>query len=263
MRNAMAAMLDDANGKRFVFLFGHPDDEVLICGTMMLLMERGAEVHGIWVISSDFRGKGHKRESELARAMRVLRLPEKQVHLLRVPDLGIHRELDRAANLVAEIFQRVQPHAVVADAFEGGHPDHDAVNFLAYEGLRRTGITAKLYEYPLYNGTGPFHVWKWRINDFPPDGQPTLHVPLPRDVVLRKYWMMQSYPTQWMYMGPARLASCKHRLMTVGEPYRPCPADRDHTVRPHDGQLNYERWFCRWMKISFEDFAAGVIAARR
>jgi len=259
----MTDVLTDAESKTFAFVFGHPDDEVLICGTMMLLMERGADVHGVWVTSSDYRGKGHHREKELAHAMKVLRMSEERTHLLRVPDLGIHREMDRAADLVAAVFQRIRPHSVIVDAFEGGHPDHDGVNFLAYEALRRTGMTAQLYEFPLYNGTGPFHAWKWRINDFPPDGLPVLHTPLPRDVIIRKYRTMQSYPTQWMYMAPARLASPKWRMRKVGEPYRLCPPDRDHSVRPHAPPLNYERWFCRWMKISFEDFAAAVTAARQ
>lgn len=259
----MTDLFTDVKGKTFAFLFGHPDDEVLICGTMMLLMDRGADVHGVWVTSSDFRGKGQTREQELARAMQVLGLSEDRVHLLRVPDLGVHREMDRAADLVVRTFERIAPHAVVVDAFEGGHPDHDSANFLAYEALRRTGIEAQLYEFPLYNGSGPFYTWKWRINDFPPDGLPVLRTPLPHDVIIRKYRMMRSYPTQWMYMGPARLASPAGWLKKMGEPYRLCPPDRDHAVRPHEPPLNYERWFCRWMKIAFDDFAAAVIATRR
>ncbi len=35
---------------------------------------------------------------------------------------------------------QVQPSIVIANAFEGGHPDHDCVNFTAFEGSFRAGI---------------------------------------------------------------------------------------------------------------------------
>jgi hypothetical protein len=63
-------------------------------------------------------------------------------------------------------------------------------------------------------------------------------------------------------MVPARLASTRSKMIYKGEPYRTCPADRDHSVPPHRGRLNYERWFNAFMKITFEDYARAVSDVR-
>lgn len=204
-----------------------------------------------------------RRETELARAMTILGLPQSRVHLLRLRDLGLMDVLDDACERVAHVMKDVRPAAVFANAFEGGHPDHDAVNFLAYEACSRAGIQPQLYEFPLYNGSGPLHHWRWHINRFPEGNSSALHTPLDDDDIECKYRIMRTYSSQWMFMIPARLALTRSRLKQFGEPYRPCPEDRDHTVRPHPGTLNYERWFNSFMNTRFEDFSRAVRSARR
>ncbi|HMK37239.1 MAG TPA: PIG-L family deacetylase [Desulfomonilaceae bacterium] len=251
------------DGSAYLFLFAHPDDDVFVAGTMKLLLDRGADIHCAWVTSGDYFGQQGQREEELAGAMRILGLGKESIHLLRYPDLGLVSRLDQAADAVAALMELVRPDIVFANAFEGGHPDHDSVNFLAYEGCARAGMSSSLYEFPVYNGSGPFYYWWWRINRFPDDGVHVLHNPLADDAILCKYKMMRIYAaSQWMYMIPARLASSKNSLRNVGEPYRECPSDRDHTVRPHGGKLNYERWFNFFMRIRFKDFQRSVLNAR-
>lgn len=246
----------------YLFLFAHPDDDTFIAGTMKTLIAGRAKVHAAWLTSGDFLGQAERRERELAEAAAVLGLLPERIHLLRLPDLGLVSRLSDAAEIVSDLFDRVKPDGVFADAFEGGHPDHDAVNFLAYEARVRTGLNARLFEFPLYNGTGPFLHWRWRINRFPQDGPAVLHTRLDEDAIACKYKMMKIYArSQWMFMIPARLASSGRRLSQEGEPCRPCPPDRDHTAPPHAGRLNYERWFNRFMKITFRNYRAAVLDA--
>ncbi len=89
-----------------------------------------------------------------------------------------------------------------------------------------------------------------------------MYNPLPDDAIRCKYDMMKAYSTQKLYMVPARLACAPGRLSQEGEPYRLCPEDRDHTIPPHAGKLNYERWFNSFMKITFADFREAVLRAR-
>ncbi len=248
---------------RYLFLFAHPDDEVLISGTMKLLVEAGAEVYAAWTTSGDKFVKREIRESELQQSMDILGLDESRIHLLRYSDLGMVAMLEEAAESATSLLSDIKPDIIFANAYEGGHPDHDAVNFLAYESSARLGVTPDLFEFPLYNGTGTFFRWKWRINHFPPGGPAVLHNPLSDDAIRCKYEMMKAYSTQKLYMVPARLACPRARLEREGEPYRPCPMDRDHTAPPHPGRLNYERWFNSFMKISFSDFGAAVLRTRR
>jgi len=247
---------------KYLFLFAHYDDDVFISGTMRMLLRAGAQVHGAWVTGCDYFGQATKRQVELQRAADILGLDESARRRLGFPDMGLLNSLDKAADRVARLISDLSPATVFVTAYEGGHPDHDAVNFLAYEGCRRAGANPHLFEFPLYNGTGPWHHWKWRIGSFPPDGPEALHNCLDSDAVRCKYRMMRTYSSQWMYMLPARLASSRSKLLRLGEPFRPCPPDRDHSEPPHPGQLNYERWFCRWMKVTFRDFRDAVLRAR-
>ncbi len=248
---------------KYLFLFAHPDDDVFIAGTMKLLLDRGAEVHCVWATSGDYFGLEKRREKQLAEAMEIVGVPPENLHLMRFPDLGLVSRLNEVVDAFAAVLGEVKPDVIFANAFEGGHPDHDIVNFLAYEGSARVGISPRLFEFPMYNGSGPFYYWWWRINRFPDSGPPVLHSPLTDEAILCKHRAMKVYAaTEWAYMIPARLVTPAAMLKTRGEPYRACPADRDHAVRPHPGKLNYERWFNFFMRIRFEDFKQAVLNAR-
>ena len=255
-------MMLDKNAK-YLFMFAHPDDEVVIAGTMKQLLDRGAEVEAAWVTCGDYFGNIETRLAELARVTTILGLREDSIHLLRLPDLGLVRMLNQAVDKVADMLKSVKPDAIFANAYEGGHPDHDAVNFLAYEASYRAGIKPKLYEFPFYNATGSFLYCHWRLNAFPDDGIPVLHDPLSESEIRCKLRTIRTYVSQWMYMIPTRLAVSRSRLASVGEPYRICPPDRDHTRRPHEGMLSYERWVNSFMKIKFADFRKAVEHARQ
>lgn len=247
----------------YVFIFAHPDDDSFIAGTMHMLVRAGAGVHAIWLTSGDFLGQGSFRERELRNAGQCLGLPDDAIHLLRIPDLGLIKNLDTAADRVAEIFKRVQPDTVFSTAYEGGHPDHDSANFIAYEALRRAGRNARIMEFPLYNGAGKAIHWWWKINAFP-DGYPeTRYNPLTEEALECKYRLMRIYWSQFAYMIPARLACSRTKMLTRGEPYRVCPPDRDHTAPPHPGTINYHRWFNAFMRIKFKDFAEAVREAQK
>jgi LmbE family N-acetylglucosaminyl deacetylase len=252
----------DKNAK-YLFMFAHPDDEVLISGTMRQLLDQGADVEAAWVTCGEHFGNIETRLRELAKVTALLGLKERSIHLLRLPDLGLVSMMNQAADKVAEMLNSVKPDTIFANAYEGGHPDHDSVNFLAYEASHRAGFKPKLYEFPLYNATGNILYFRWRLNAFPDNGIPVLHNPLKESEIECKLRTIRTYVSQWMYMVPARLAVSRSRLANVGEPYRVCPPDRDHTEPPHEGMLSYERWVNSFMKIKFADFRKAVEHARQ
>ncbi len=254
-------MLDKS--AKYLFMFAHPDDEVLITGTMKQLLNQGTQVEAAWVTCGEYFGNIETRLRELAKVTNLLGLKEESMHLLRLPDLGLVSMLSQAADKVADMLKSVRPDAVFCNAYEGGHPDHDAVNFLAYEASYRAGLNPILYEYPLYNATGSVIYCRWRLNAFPDNGVPVLHNPLSESEIQCKLRTIRSYPSQWMYMIPARLVVSRSGLANLGEPYRVCPADRDHTERPHPGMLSYERRVNSFMRIKFPDFRNAVEQAQQ
>lgn len=256
-------MSDQLLGNRFLFVFAHPDDDVFISGLMRKLITNGIEILAVWLTSGGYLGGQNRRENELLQAVSVLGLHGDQCKMLRFPDLGLINSLDEASSRLTQIFTGYQPQNVFVTAFEGGHPDHDSANFIVYEAKFRSQLNCRLFEFPLYNGSGPLWTWRWRINSFPPGGPQTLFQPLTSSEIACKHKMMRIYSSQWMYMAPAQLARPKAMLMRKGEPFRVCQDNRDHAIPPHKGKLNYERWFNFFMKIKFQDFARAVKKTRK
>ncbi len=222
------------------------------------MMTDGVDVHCVWLTSGGYMGGSLKREKELFAAAEILGLKRSAIRLLRLPDLGLIRNLKVAVDLLVRICEALNPQTVYVTAFEGGHPDHDCANFLVFETRRITGMIFDIVEFPLYNGSGSLITWHWRINSFPNDDGLMRELPLTSCEVSVKHRIMQTYSSQWMYMFPARLASAEKKMIKSGEPQRLCPDLRDHTLKPHSGKLNYERWFNMFMRINFSDFREAV-----
>ncbi len=251
----------DLDPDRYLFVFAHPDDDVFVAGTMRLLIERKATVHGLWLTSGDARGGRERRETELHAAMDLLGLPPESRHLLRLPNRGLLPLLDQALKGLVERFTALQPRAIAVTAYEGGHIDHDLLNALVLEAARRTQCQAALREFPLYNRSGPLFTLRWRINAFPPGGPPGTGVPLTRALIRRKHRLMWCYRSQLQDMLPFRLVLSARRLLRTGEPFRPLPLDRTYDQPPHRGQLNYERGADPDRPV-FEDFRQAVARLR-
>jgi len=239
------------------FLFPHPDDELPIAGTMRDLICCHRAVHAAWLTSGDLFGKGEVREAEHSKAMEILGLDPRHIHLLRFHDQGLIHVLGDAIDAVAALIRDLRPERIVTVAFEGCHPDHDAANFIAYQASRRIGVNADILEYPLYNATGPFWYGRLRLNAFPPGTPGVMYNPLNEDAIECKHRMMAVYGSQWKSVLALRLASSRTRMRRLGEPYRLCPQDRNH-LTPPPGKRHYQCWFNAYKKTSFQDFQQAV-----
>ena len=193
--------------RNFIFVFAHPDDDVFISGLMKRLISSGIETLGVWLTSGGYLGGQEPKRMSCEKPTSVLGLPQDHCEMLRFPDLGLIDSMDGASSKLSEIFRNYKPQNIFVTAFEGGHPDHDAANFIVYEARFRSQLDCQLFEFPLYNGSGPFLTWRWRINSFPPGGPetcfPAAYITSEIDC---KRKMMKIYSSQWMYMIPAQLA---------------------------------------------------------
>ncbi len=246
-------------GEKWLFIFAHPDDDSLICGSMRLIKERGGDVHAVWLVSG-LSPRGIKvREKEVQSAMDLVGISRKNRYFLRLPVCFL-LNFSYSKKRLFPLVDSINPAKIVVPAFEGGHVDHDATNFLGVESAKH--LTTRnpniiVYEYPLYNGDGPVWRWWWNINVFPSGvhgAGETQYTSLLDPVIDLKYQLMKTYKSQWMYMIPARIACSRTRLRKQGEPFRLVSLDRNFTVRPHRGKLNTERWFNFWMGTSFSEF---------
>ncbi len=243
-----------------VAVLAHPDDEVFIAGTLRCILERGDEVHCVWMTSGEASGGAARREAELARAVSILGLEPGAVHLARFPNRGLLPRLQNMAEWLGELFLRLAPDEVFTTAYEGGHIDHDAVNWAVHKAWTNAAPEAVCQEFPLYNRTGPRFLRGWRVNDFPPDADDVRHTRCTLGQLECKFAMMRAYRSQWADLLPFRLLMPARKFLEKGEPHRLMPMGRDYLAPPHAGILNYER---NPGLFHFADFSEAVKAASR
>lgn len=249
----------DFSLRRVCAVLAHPDDEVFIAGALRRHLEEGARVTGLWITSGDARGGRERREAELSRSLTILGLSPENVGLARLPNQGLLPRVAQTANWLAEKLAACAPQLLYVTAYEGGHIEHDIVNCVTRAAWQAVCPQAVCLEFPLYNRTGPWLTRGWRVNAFPPGRGDVAHVPLERDHLRRKFAMMRAYRSQWMDMLPFRLAMPGWRYARQGEPCAPLPPERDYSISPHPGRLNYER---NPGRHCFADFASAVAALR-
>ena len=130
----------------------HPDDEISICAWIKRLSQSGTKVFINWTHSNP------TRQAEAMEVARKLGVPAERLSFMGATDASVKDEL---ANLLPQfqvLMKDVQPDRVACGAFEQGHLDHDATNWL----VNRT-FDGPVFEIPFYH---PYTRSIQRMNHF-------------------------------------------------------------------------------------------------
>lgn len=146
-------------GKNILVVAPHPDDESIGCGGVICLhRERGDRV-AVAVLTSGERALSHLpalvarsiREAEVEQAGELLGVT--QIDFLRLPDLGLLRSVDRAAQQLSEILRARMPDMIYLPHPEESHIDHMAANPIVRSSLAHLRSS---YGSPVLRG---YEVW--------------------------------------------------------------------------------------------------------
>jgi N-acetylglucosamine malate deacetylase 2 len=221
-------------------IVAHPDDETLGCGAqltdaaMVVVATDGAprnlvdaKAHGYDTASA----YAAVRAREFRRAMGVAGVAETSLIQIGVPDQDATRYIADMARVLAGVIAAKGIRCVITHAYEGGHPDHDAVACAAAASCRlleRNGYAVSLYEMPLYRqGANRELRQTFALNEAAQE----LALFLDADAQARKRRMLGCYLTQ------------RHTLSGFAvetERFREMPR-YDFTMLPNNGALLYER----------------------
>lgn len=227
-----------------LIIVAHPDDEAIGATGLMLRLHRCQLIHVTDGAPRDQRfwsGDGADsraeyariRRNELTRALALIGIEARCVSGLGVVDQEIALVLGAIAQRLAGSITALQPDFVVTHAYEGGHPDHDALAFAVWAAGRlisKQGNTPPpVFEMPLYHGEQGERV----IGRFlPRPDVPEIDLALTADEKRLKDAILDCYQSQREVLEPFR----GHDV----ERFRPAP-DYDFTQPPHEGTLLYEQ----------------------
>jgi N-acetylglucosamine malate deacetylase 2 len=258
---AAAALHELAHPKRalgelpLLLLVAHPDDEVLGLGSRL------PHLRGLHVIFAtdgaprDMADAGRlgfavredyaaARVREADAALALLDVAPSRVHRLGYVDQETVLDLDGLTEGCAGLIGGLRPAAVITHAYEGGHPDHDAVALAAHLACRRRldrgGVAPPIVEFAGYHD--PDGSGRIATHEFLPAPVPGLALRLKPAEVARKRRAMACYATQERVLRMFRADRERFRAAPsyrFSDPPHPWPPFYERFVR---GGLDGARW---------------------
>lgn len=252
----MTASDDTADRPRVLLLAAHPHDEFAIAATLRAHARAGDEVWAAFLAHDDRPEIDVLRRHEAERAAVGIGIPPDHLVFAALEAVALPLQLPELVAAVRELVERIGPERVYCPAFEGGHPDHDAVSFAAYEAAI-LGVGVECYEYPIYRKAESRRMWPM-IPRFarllPGTGEPHVRH-LDRREQRFKHSLWKVYQSQRPVFDLLLRFSGDETRFFSEEETRPLPM-RSYETPPHEGPLLYEENSSIW--FDFEEFKSMV-----
>jgi LmbE family N-acetylglucosaminyl deacetylase len=225
---------------RTLVLIAHPDDE-LACATLLqrvrqpqVLIATDGAPHDPFFWSPYGTRDNYaaiRRQEVMATLQSIgvnsLTFLNDRANAHHFTDQALHKDLINALWLLLETVRELDPDAILAPAYEGGHPDHDTCSFLG--AIAGEAIGVPVWEMPMYHRDS--------------DGQ-----------LLCQEFLETNGNETWITANASELRAREKMFATyksqidlrdfVSKPaecYRP-QRTYDYSRPPHSGLLNYEAW---------------------
>ena len=247
---------DPLSTRRVLLFAAHSSDEFSVAATLRAHVARGESVFISWYARDDRPDVGVRRAAEAREAAALIGIPSERLEFADLSPVALLEQLPALVLALRDTVARVAPDLVYVPAFEGGHPDHDALNFAAFEAASSTGIETR--EFPLYSASPDRRFFR-RLQSFarfiPGAGDTQVRRLNPAEVRFkRELWAL--YRTQHPHFDRLVRRSGDEREFFTTEKTRPLPL-RDYTKPPHERPLLYELQAGE-LPYTFEEFADKV-----
>ncbi len=246
---------------RLLIVAAHPDDETIGASALLGSARESIVVHATDGAPRDPRwwppgvpDRGAYASARVCEAERALGVVGARAVRLGFVDQELARVLPELIEAIADQLAAWEPDLIVAHAYEGGHPDHDAIALAVSRARAAARSRAPLLEMALYHGArGTLAVGELIGRG----GAPERYL-LRDDELRRRRAMLDCFASQRATLAPF--------LALAHERYRLAPA-HDFTRPPHDGPLWYERLGMargdEWRALAARARRAGPVRSRR
>ena len=230
--------LSDLVSRRVVVVVAHPDDEILGCGALLNSLIDVRIVHvtdGSPIGPSAARQHGFDnpaayaaaRRREAEAALRLVDVGPDRIVRLDIVDQQVSSRMADVARMLAPVLRDAE--IVLSHAFEGGHPDHDAVALSVHAACRLAPGRPIVIEMPFYHAGPNGWVRQCFLARSGAGAETVLR--LDDDQRSLKRRLVAAHVTQ---------ADVLDSFSLDAERFRRAP-DYDFASRPHAGDLLYER----------------------
>ena len=227
-----------------LFLFAHQDDECGVFYSIEEELKKKRKVVCVYLTDGGYSGVSPKiRNRESTAVLTKLGVKTNNIWFVGeevgIYDMHMHEYLNLGYSYLAQRVDRENLiiESVYSPAWEGGHPDHDAVNLIAQKLVFYKWKEIETWQFPLYNSFGcPFTFFKVMSPLYNNGPIMARYIPWPR----RLYYVTLClfYKSQWKtWIGLFPFVCCHYLIK--GRQYLQCLTNK--YTPPHNGPLYYER----------------------
>lgn len=214
-------------GKRILILIPHPDDEVVgACGAMLRAQTQGSKIFGLYLTTgiSSRKKEAALRREEAKKVAGLLNIHA--VAFEEIPSRRLKNHLHEVEKKIAATIEDCEIDRLWVPAYEGGHQDHDAANFLASR-FKKALPVWEFSEYHFFGG-------KTYSNDFFKLTGDEKKVELTKEESQIKKRALSLYKSEWFNLRMVRPSLTQEALRPLSR--------YDYSKPPYEGKMYYQRW---------------------
>lgn len=229
----------------FLFLFAHQDDEFGVFQLIIDAIQAGNRVYCAYMTNGAANGDSSaQRNEESLRVLARLGIERENIFFpgteIEIPDGRLVFHLQRALGWVTQwLSTQANLTSVFVPAWEGGHPDHDALHALMVRVMSDRNDCLKLHQFALYNGYKRSGFLFDVLSPLSANGKIVRsRIPLRNRILFLRFCCgYRSQASSWLGLFPFVLL---HYLFRGTQEFQEV-AVRRIEERPHLGALYYEK----------------------
>lgn len=221
----------------------HQDDEVFIFPYLIMLRKSNRVVKIIYLTNGEYKNfKSEKRNIESIKSLNSIGINKELILFLgenlNIRDGNLIFKLESIYNEIVEIFLKSKIGEIVVPAWEGGHHDHDATNFLISFIAKKFNLNDKVRQFYTYNCNG---VIKPFFNVLTPIKTESKNISFKFSLTdgIKSLLCLRFYKSQFVTfigLSPQLFYSFIFKRKIYFD-----TGLKNHCQKPHNGKLLYER----------------------